>query len=143
MSGEYGDEYSGGLRLCFSHTLIPMAVYAPKVDKTFFVYGGTTGPEDRYLLAMASYYDHKRHRVPRPTIVRDQRGINDPHDNPSLTIDDAGHMWVFFAGRGRGRRDKSSVARNPTPSSLSKRSSRASEPTRRSGRFPGRGSFTC
>jgi len=103
MSGPYGDKYSGGLAFCFSHTLIPMAVYAPKVEKTFFVYGGTTGAEDRYLLAMASYYDHKRHRVPRPTIVRDQRGINDPHDNPSLTIDEAGHVWVFLAGRGRGR----------------------------------------
>ena len=103
MTGEYGDKYSGGLAFCFSHTLAPMAVYAPEVDKTFFVYGGTTGPEDRYLLAMASYYDHKRHRVPRPTIVRDQLGINDPHDNPSLTIGEAGHVWIFLAGRGRHR----------------------------------------
>ncbi|MGI6415240.1 MAG: BNR-4 repeat-containing protein [Thermoguttaceae bacterium] len=103
MESEYGDKYSGGLAFCFSHTLVPMAVYAPEVEKTFFVYGGTTGPEDRYLLAMASYYDHKLHRVPRPTIVRDQRGINDPHDNPSLTIDQAGHVWVFLAGRGRAR----------------------------------------
>lgn len=103
MTGEYGDKYSGGLAFCFSHTLTPMAVYAPAVEKTFFVYGGTTGPEDRYLLAMASYYDHRQHRVPRPTIVRDQRGVDDPHDNPSLTIDDTGHVWVFVAGRGRHR----------------------------------------
>jgi hypothetical protein len=103
MTGEYGDKYSGGLAFCFSHTLTPMAVYAPEVKKTFFVYGGTTGPEDRYLLAMASYYDHEKHRVPRPTIVRDQRGINDPHDNPSLAIDAQGYVWVFIAGRGRHR----------------------------------------
>jgi len=103
LRGKYGDKNAGGLAFCCSHTLAPMAVYAPEVEKTFFVYGGTTGPEDRYLLAMASYYDHRRHRVPRPTIVRDQRGVDDPHDNPSLTIDEAGHVWVFVAGRGRHR----------------------------------------
>jgi hypothetical protein len=103
MSGEYGDKYSGGLAFCFSHTLVPMAVHAPEVNKTFFVYGGTTGPENRYLLVMASYYDHARHRVPRPTIVRDQRGVNDPHDNPSISIDAEGYIWVFVAGRARHR----------------------------------------
>lgn len=103
LTGKYGDKNAGGLAFCCSHTLTPMAVYAPEVEKTFFVYGGTTGPEDRYLLAMASYYDHRRHRVPRPTIVRDQRGVDDPHDNPSLAIDEAGHVWVFVAGRARHR----------------------------------------
>jgi hypothetical protein len=103
MSGQYGDKYSGGLAFCFSHTLVPMALYAPEVNKTFFVYGGTTGPENRYLLIMASYYDHARHRVPRPTIVRDQRGVNDPHDNPSLAIDREGYIWVFIAGRAAKR----------------------------------------
>lgn len=103
MSGEYGDKYSGGLAFCFSHTLIPMAIYAPEVNKTFFVYGGTTGPEARYLLIMASYYDHTLHRVPRPVIVRDQQGVDDPHDNPSISIDSTGHLWVFIAGRGQRR----------------------------------------
>ncbi|MFO7975739.1 MAG: BNR-4 repeat-containing protein [Candidatus Hydrogenedentota bacterium] len=103
MSGEYGDKYAGGLAFCFSHTLIPMAIYAPEVKKTFFVYGGTTGADERYLLAMASYYDHERHRLPRPTMVRDQRGVDDPHDNPSIAIDESGHIWVFLAGRGRRR----------------------------------------
>ena len=96
-------KYSGPLSFAWGHTLTPMAVYAPEVDKTFFVYGGDTGPEDRYLMIMISYYDHARHRVPRPTIVRDQRGVDDPHDNPSLTIDAKGHIWVFIAGRGRHR----------------------------------------
>lgn len=113
MTSSYGDKYSGGLAFCFSHTLIPMAVYAPQVEKTFFVYGGTTGPEDRYLLAMAAYYDHRLHRVPRPTIVRDQRGVDDPHDNPSLTIDDAGHVWIFLAGRGRRRPGQIFRSREP------------------------------
>jgi len=113
MESSYGDKYSGGLAFCFSHTLIPMAIYAPQVDKTFFVYGGTTGPDHRYLLAMASYYDHKRHRVPRPTLVRDQRGINDPHDNPSLALDEAGYVWVFLAGRGRSRPGQIFRSREP------------------------------
>ncbi|MFW5835477.1 MAG: BNR-4 repeat-containing protein, partial [bacterium] len=101
--GGYGDKYSGGLSFAWSHTVSPMAIYVPEADKTFFVYGGTTEPHDNYLMVMASYYDHAKHLVPRPTIVRDQRGIDDPHDNPSITIDDEGYIWVFVAGRGRGR----------------------------------------
>jgi hypothetical protein len=96
-------KYSGPLSFAWGHTLTPMAVYAPEVNKTFFVYGGDTGPKDRYLMIMISYYDHQNHRVPRPKIVRDQRGVDDPHDNPSLTIDPDGHIWVFIAGRGRHR----------------------------------------
>lgn len=103
MSGPYGDKYSAGSSFAWPHTLTPMAVYAPEVDKTFFVYGGVTGPDDRYLLTMASYYDHAEHRVPRPTIVRDQRGVDDPHDNPSIAIAPDGYVWVFIAGRGRVR----------------------------------------
>ncbi len=103
LSGPWGDKYSAGSSFAWSHTLTPMAVYAPEVDKTFFVYAGVTGPEDRYLLIMASYYDHARHRVPRPTIVRDQRGVDDPHDNASIAIDASGHIWVCIAGRGRRR----------------------------------------
>ncbi len=102
-SGDYGDKYSGGLSFAWSHTVAPMALYAPEVDKTFFVYGGTTEPDTRYLMAMASYYDHANHRVPRPTIVRDQTGVDDPHDNPSIAIDDDGYIYVFVAGRGRRR----------------------------------------
>ncbi len=101
--GNYGDKYSGGLSFAWSHTIAPMAIYVPEVDKTFFVYGGNTEPDNDYLLAMASYYDHANHLVPRPTIVRDQRGIDDPHDNPSITIDENGYIWVFVAGRGRTR----------------------------------------
>lgn len=101
--GKYGDKYSAGNAFSWSHTVAPMAIYAPEVDKTFFVWGGTTGPKDRHLLAMASYYDHVNHLVPRPTIVRDQMGVDDPHDNPCITIDDKGYIYVFVAGRGRHR----------------------------------------
>lgn len=99
---EYGDKYSGGLGT-YTAKHVPLAVYAPDADKTFFVYGGTTGPEDRYLLIMASYYDHKTGTVPKPTIVHDKEGVNDPHDNGSILIDEEGHVWVFVSGRGRKR----------------------------------------
>ncbi len=99
---EYGDKYSGGLGT-YTANHIPIAVYAEEVDKTFFVYGGTTGADDRHLLIMASWYDHAGHRVPRPTIVHDKDGVDDPHDNPSLAIDGEGYIWVFISGRGQRR----------------------------------------
>ncbi len=98
---EYGDKYSGGLGT-YTAKHIPLAIYAPEVEKTFFVYGGSRGGE-RYLLAMASSYDHKTKQFPWPTIVHDKGGVNDPHDNPSLALDEHGHVWVFVSGRGRAR----------------------------------------
>ena len=99
---EYGDKYSGGLGT-YTAKHIPMAVYAKEAHRTFFVYGGTRNPEERYLLAMASFYDHETGTVPRPTIVHDKEGVDDPHDNPSLAIDGEGRVWVFVSGRGRRR----------------------------------------
>ncbi len=99
---EYGDKYSGGLGT-YTAKHLPLAYYVPEVHKTFFVYGGTI-PGKRHLLAMASYYDHKTHTVPRPTIVHDKKGVDDPHDNPSMTVDENGYIWVFVAGRARKRR---------------------------------------
>jgi hypothetical protein len=55
------------------------------------------------LLIMASYYDHKTGQVPRPTLVLDKEGVNDPHDDASLAMDEEGHIWVFVSGRGRTR----------------------------------------
>ncbi|GAA4438551.1 BNR-4 repeat-containing protein [Ravibacter arvi] len=99
---DYGDKYSGGLAT-YTAKHIPLAIYAEKVNKTFFVYGGTTGPHDKYLLCMAGVFDHATGRVTRPTIVFDKLGVEDPHDNPSIAMDDKGHIWVFVSGRGRSR----------------------------------------
>ncbi len=98
----YGDKYSGGLGT-YTAKHIPLAIYNRKANKTFFVYGGTTGPEDTHLLCMISYYDHKRKIVPVPNVVFDKMGVDDPHDNPSLLIDQDGYLWVFVSGRGRSR----------------------------------------
>ena len=99
---EYGDKYSGGLGT-YTAKHRPLAIYAPEVKKTFFVYGGTTGPNEKHLLCMISYFDHKTKIVPKPTVVYDKLGVDDPHDDPSLAIDKDGYLWVFVSGRGRRR----------------------------------------
>src|SRR5690606_13896856 len=71
--------------------------------KSFFVYGGTTQHDQRYLLCMIGEYDHRSGTVSKPTVVYDKLGVNDPHDNPSIALDDEGYIWVFVSGRGRGR----------------------------------------
>src|SRR5919206_382540 len=52
QKSEYGDKYSGGLGT-YTANHVPIAIYAPKVGKTFFVYGGTTNADERHLLCMA------------------------------------------------------------------------------------------
>jgi len=97
---EYRYKYSGGLgTYCAKH--IPLACYAPQVNKTFFCYGGTN-KAGTTLLEMVSYYDHNTGTVPRPTILLDKK-TNDAHDNPVLMLDDEGHIWVFASSHGTAR----------------------------------------
>ena len=99
---EFGDKYSGGLGT-YTANHIPIAIYSPAVKKTFFVYGGTTNKDERHLLIMISYYDHQKKIVPRPVIVYDKMGVDDPHDNASIAIDNQGFIWVFVSGRAKAR----------------------------------------
>lgn len=101
QKGEYGDKYSGGLGT-YTAKHRPIAVYSKVANKTFFVYGGTR-PGERHLLIMASYYDHATGTVPRPTVVFDKEGVNDPHDDAAISLDAEGRVWVFVSGRGRSR----------------------------------------
>ena len=98
----YGDKYSGGLGT-YTAKHKPLAIYAPAVQKTFFVYGGTIDAYDRYLLCMIGSFDHRDSTVSQPTVVYDKQGVDDPHDNPSLLIDSAGYLWVFVSGRNTRR----------------------------------------
>ena len=98
----YGDKYSGGLGT-YTAKHIPLAIYAPKAGKTFFVYGGTIDATQRHLLCMIGQYDHRTGMVSKPTIVHDKEGVDDPHDNPSIMIDQEGYVWVFVSGRGNRR----------------------------------------
>ncbi len=100
QNDEYVYKYSGGLgTYCSSHN--PFAIYRPEVRKTFFCYGGTVKGKIE-LLHMVSYYDHKTGLVPRPTIVMNKR-TDDAHDNPVMSIDKAGHIWIFSSSHGTSR----------------------------------------
>jgi hypothetical protein len=99
---QYGDKYSGGLGT-YTSSHVPIAIYSKAADKTFFVYGGTTAATEKHLLIMISYYDHKTKMVPKPVIVYDKQGVDDPHDNASLSIDSKGFIWVFVSGRNTSR----------------------------------------
>lgn len=97
---EYRFKYSGGLAT-YPQQHVPIAYYAAEVDKTFFVYGGTP-PDANRLLHMVSYFDHGTGTVPRPRILLDKQ-TDDAHDNPTLMLDGAGHLWVFSNAHGTGR----------------------------------------
>lgn len=97
QESEYGSKNTGSGTWTENHR--PMAIYAPKVNKTFFVYGGTIDKNEHYLLCMIGCYDHETGLVRKPTIVYDKQGVDDPHDNPSMLIDNDGYIWVFVAGR--------------------------------------------
>lgn len=96
-NNEYVYKYSGGLgTYCANH--IPMAIYAPAVNKTFFVYGGTSESGDS-LWEMVSYYDHATGEVPQPVKIIDKK-TTDAHDNPVLSIDGEGYLFVFVSAHG-------------------------------------------
>ncbi len=98
---EYVYKYSGGLgTYCAKHK--PFAVYCKEVNKTFFCYGGTTKDSNRKLLHMVSYYDHQTDMVPRPTILLDKK-TSDAHDNPVISVDEKGHIWIFSTSHGTSR----------------------------------------
>jgi hypothetical protein len=98
---EYVYKYSGGLgTYCAKHK--PFAVYCKEVNKTFFCYGGTTKDSNRKLLHMVSYYDHETGKVSRPTILLDKK-TGDAHDNPVISVDDKGHLWIFSTSHGTSR----------------------------------------
>ncbi|MBN1506503.1 MAG: BNR-4 repeat-containing protein [Sedimentisphaerales bacterium] len=116
LKNEYRFKYSGGMAtFCAKHS--PFAVYCDKVRKTFFCYGGTmesshlehdlTSANDGkdasgVLLHMVSYYDHTTGKVPRPTVILD-KGTKDAHDNPVISVDDKGYIWIFSTSHGTSR----------------------------------------
>ena len=104
VNTDYGDKYSGGLGT-YTMKHIPMAVYSPEAEKTFFVYGGTPSEGQKYLQCMIGCYDHATGRLQRPRMVMDKGalGVKDPHDNPTVQLDRDGHVWVFVSGRGNRR----------------------------------------
>ena len=97
---KYVYKYSGGFAT-YPQQQSPIAIYVPSQRKTFFCYGGTT-PGKQELLHMVSYYDHKTGMVPRPTLLMNKQ-TEDAHDNPVMSIDDKGHIWIFSNAHGTSR----------------------------------------
>ena len=117
LDNEYKFKYSGGLgTYCAKHQ--PFAVYSEEAQKTFFCFGGVKkGYLDKFNLAQSggdgkdlegalyhhiSYYDHRTGEVPRPTILLDKR-TRDAHDNPVISLDDSGYIWIFSTSHGTNR----------------------------------------
>ncbi|MFW6157514.1 MAG: BNR-4 repeat-containing protein, partial [Balneolaceae bacterium] len=100
LDNEYVYKYSGGLAT-YPQQHIPIAIYSEEANKTFFTYGGTDS-ENSTLLHMVSYFDHTTGEVARPTLVLDKH-TTDAHDNPVMSIDDEGYIWIFANSHGRSR----------------------------------------
>ncbi len=94
----YGDKYSGGLGT-YTAKHLPLAIYSPECNKTFFTYGGTTEYTENHLLIMVSYYDHLTNELAQPLILVDKEGVVDAHDNSTIQIDSDGYLWIFVSGR--------------------------------------------
>ena len=104
VGGEYVYKYSGGFAT-YPQWHAPVAIHAPAVQKTFFVLGGSGGAVsesgDR-LVHLVGAFDHRTGEVSRPVRLLDKQ-TEDAHDNPVLSIDGAGHLWVFSAAHGTSR----------------------------------------
>lgn len=97
---EYAYKYSGGFAT-YPQQQSPVAIYAPAVRKTFFCYGGAA-PGSRRLLHLVSYYDHRTGQAPRPVVLLDKE-TEDAHDNPVMSLDGEGHLWIFSNAHGTAR----------------------------------------
>jgi BNR repeat-containing family member len=117
MNQPTGDEhrykYSGGLGT-YPQQHTPIAVYSATANKTFFCYGGATDKPNE-LACVVAYYDHATGQVPRPRIVL-TKPTGDAHENPTLQIDETGHVWVFCNTHGPAK--NSYIFRSAKPCSI-------------------------
>jgi hypothetical protein len=84
--------YSGPMATyCAWHR--PMAIYAPEVHRTFFVYGNADNAPT------ISSYDHTSGQFAYP-VVLGSNPDGDAHRNPTLFIGGDGHLVVFYGAHG-------------------------------------------
>ena len=100
LDNEYKFKYSGGLGT-YPANHYPFSVYVPKVNKTFFCYGGTDDSNST-LLHEVAWFDHTTGEISNPTIVLD-KATTDAHDNPVMQVDKDGYIWIFSTSHGTGR----------------------------------------
>jgi len=104
LPGPHRYKYSGGFAT-YPQWHMPIAIHVASQRKTFFVYGGSAGHVSERgdeLQHLVSYYDHATGTVPRPVRILQKR-TEDAHDNPTLSIDAAGHLFVFSSAHGTSR----------------------------------------
>jgi hypothetical protein len=104
LKNEYRYKYSGGFAT-YPQQHVPIAIHVAAQKKTFFVYGGSAGNVSERgdeLQHLVSYYDHATGTVPRPVRLLQKR-TEDAHDNPTLSIDATGHLFVFSSAHGTSR----------------------------------------
>ena len=61
---------------------------------------------------MVSYYDHATDTVPRPTFLLDKE-TSDAHDNPVISVDNEGYIWIFSTSHGTSRPSYIHKSREP------------------------------
>ncbi|MFO0791925.1 MAG: BNR-4 repeat-containing protein [Pirellulales bacterium] len=110
---EYRFKYSGGFAT-YPQQHVPIAIYNAAANKTFFCYGGSTG-KPKELACMVSFFDHATGTVPRPSVVI-VKHTDDAHENPTISLDDAGHLWVFCNTHGPA--NNSYIFRSKAPYSI-------------------------
>ena len=111
---EYKYKYSGGFAT-YPQQQGPVAYYAEQVDKTFFCFGGVAEDGGEELLHLVSYFDHATGEVARPTVLLNKK-TEDAHDNPVMTIDEDGFLWIFSNSHGTSR--TSYIHRSAEPYSI-------------------------
>lgn len=97
---EYVYKYSGGLAV-YPANHRPFAVYSKVADKTFFCFGGTDSTNST-LLHSVSYFDHQTGKVANPLTILDKK-TTDAHDNPVISLDEQGYVWIFSTSHGISR----------------------------------------
>ncbi len=100
-------KYSGGLGT-YPQQHSPIAIHRPQSNKTYFVFGAAAGdvlqdPAHNTLQLHIGQFDHTTGRLSRPRILLDRREAwqrTDTHENPTLAIDDEGHLYVAINTHG-------------------------------------------
>ena len=109
-NNEYIYKYSGGMAV-YPANHRPFAIYSLEAEKTFFCFGGTDR-DNISLLHNVSYFDHKTKMLANPTTILNKE-TTDAHDNPVISMDEQGYIWIFSTSHGVTRPSYIHKSRKP------------------------------
>lgn len=119
-------KYSGALAT-YPQQHLPIAIHRRDVQRTYFVYGGAGvkpaghdyDPAGREVPGTTdcciSYFDHRTGKCVTPRVVL-TRDIIDAHENPTLCIDETGHLLMFCPSHGPRR--TATILRSDKPNDI-------------------------